>query len=329
MDVTILTEAETRACATLHPQSLQAIEDAFRKLAEGSVTQPPVMRVDIPENNGEVDVKTAYIRGHEGFAIKVSSGFFDNERLGLPSLSGMMVLFSTQTGIPMAVLLDNGYLTDLRTGLAGAVAAKYLAREEISAVGVIGAGTQARFQVRALRLVREFDRVIVYSRTAAKVEQYAREMGSELGVEVVEAREPATVVQQSNLVVTTTPAREPYLKAEWLHPGLHITALGSDAEEKNELEPQALAQADILVCDSKAQCSHLGELHHALDAGLVTADGGVLELGTLIAEGRSGRTRNEDVTICDLTGTGVQDTAIALLAYRKAVEFGSGRKIDA
>ncbi|HEX9926825.1 MAG TPA: ornithine cyclodeaminase family protein, partial [Anaerolineae bacterium] len=268
MNITILTESDIRQCVGVDQEALAAVEDGFKRLADGKAMMPPIMRVDVPDNNGEVDIKTAYLQGLDSFAVKMSSGFFDNYKLGLPSLGGMMILLSAKIGFPEALLLDNGYLTDVRTGAAGALAAKVLARDQIETAGVIGAGAQARYQMRFLKQVRDFKRLLVYSRSPAHVEQYIADMTPVLGVEIVQAGDPATAVRESDIVVTTTPAKAPYLKAEWLHPGLHITAMGSDAEEKQELEAAVLAQADVLVCDHTSQAFRLGELHHGLAAGV-------------------------------------------------------------
>lgn len=329
MEITILTESELRESVSLDQETLTAVEDGFTRLANDQAMMPPIMRVDIPENNGEVDIKTAYLKGLDSFAVKMSSGFFDNYKLGLPSLGGMMILLSTKVGFPQALLLDNGYLTDVRTGAAGAIAAKYLAREQIDTVGVVGAGGQARYQIRALQQVRDFKRLLIHNRTPARIEPYIEAMTPDLGVEIIKAENLQQLVQESDLVVTTTPAKRPYLKTEWLHPGLHITAIGSDAEEKQELEAGVLGQADLLVCDRTSQAFRLGELHHALEAGVISDDEErIVELGEITAGRRPGRQSDEQITVADLTGTGVQDTAIALLAYRKALEAGLGLKIE-
>ena len=327
MKVTILTEAEIRKCVGMDLEAIAVVEDGFTRLADGEVTIPPIVRVDIPENKGEVDIKTAYVRGFDSFAIKIAAGFFENYRLGLPTGSGMMVLVSAKTGRPEAVLLDNGYLTDVRTGAAGALAARYLARKRVKTAGVIGSGMQARYQMMALKQVRDFQRLMVYGIVPDQVEQYAAEMASLLGVEVVKAEDVETVVRNSEVVVTCTPAREPYLKAEWLHPGLHITAMGTDSEDKQELYADALRRADLLVCDRKSQSFRLGEFHNGLEAGVLSPDDPIIELGDLTSGRKTGRRSDEEITICDLTGVGVQDTAIALLAYQKAMEKGLGLQI--
>jgi ectoine utilization protein EutC len=311
----------------LAQEVISAVAEGFGRLAAGEAILPPILRVDIPEHRGEVDVKTAYLHGLDRFAIKIASGFLDNHRLGLPTGSGMMVVVSAQTGVPEAVLLDNGYLTDVRAGAAGALAARHLARREIETAGVIGSGTQARYQMMALKQVRDFRRLIVYGILPAQVERYAAEMGSLLGVEVIRASDVEGVVRTSDVVVTCTPSRDPYLRAEWLHPGLHITAMGSDAEEKQELFPDVLASVDLLACDRKSQCFRLGELHHGLEAGLISREDEIIELGELVSRRRPGRTGDQEITLCDLTGVGVQDTAIALLATRKAAERGLGLRV--
>jgi ornithine cyclodeaminase len=286
------------------------------------------MIIPVPQHHGEVDVKSAYIEGLGSFAVKVASGFWDNRNKGLPSGSGMMLLVSAETGFPQAVLLDNGYLTDLRTALAGAVAAKFLAPELVRTLGVIGAGTQGRFQARALRLVRDFERLAVYDQDPAVVKRYASDMSAELSLDVSGRESAEEVVRESDVIVTCTPAKEPLVKADWLRPGQHITAMGSDSEEKQELDAAVLGQVDRIVCDRKAQCFRLGELHHAVGAGVIAEDHDITELGELTAGMRRGRGSRAEITVCDLTGVGVQDTAIALLAYRKAQAKGLGLAIS-
>jgi len=304
--------------------SMDAIAEGFSRLTEGRATVPPILRIDVAENNGEVDIKTAYVHGLDSFAIKIASGFFNNRDLGLPTGSGMMVVVSAKTGFPQAVLLDNGYLTDVRTGLAGAIAAQYLSRENIETAGVIGAGTQARYQIRGLKLVREFNRLMVYSIIPEEVDAYTEEMSKELGVEVVKVGNYEEVVRQSDVLVTTTPSHEPFLKAEWVHPGLHITCMGSDSEHKQELYADVFGRADRVVCDRISQCFRLGELHHALEAGVISEQDEIIELGEIISGRKHGRQHDDEFTICDLTGVGVQDTAIALLAHRRALDKGLG-----
>ena len=327
-DIRIMTEADLRGAIGLNVETVDVVEKAFTALAGGDVVMPPILSMDLPAANGEVDVKTAYIPGFEGFAIKVSPGFFDNPQLGLPSLNGLMILFSAQTGLVQALFLDNGYLTDIRTAAAGAVAARHLAPQNIETAGVIGTGVQARLQMQAAHLVRPFKRLLVWGRDGAKAQACAEDMAGTLGIEAQAVSDPADLVAQSQLVVTTTPAREPVLKAEWLHPGLHITAMGSDQEGKNEIDPKALMQADLYVADRVSQTEKLGELRSAQEAGVW--DRGVpAELGQVINGDAPGRRREEDITIADLTGTGAQDTAIASYVFQTLKNSPAGTVISA
>ncbi|WP_439125230.1 MAG: cyclodeaminase [Pseudomonas rhizophila] len=323
-EVTLLSEADLRSCVALDLPSIDAIEQAFVLLATAAVAMPPILRLDISEHNGEVDVKTAYLPGLERFAIKVSPGFFDNPKLGLPSLNGMMMLLSARTGLLEALLLDNGYLTAVRTAAAGAVAARCLSRPQSRSVALIGAGEQAALQLQALRLVRPIEEVRVWARDAQKAQAFSAELARETGLSVTPCATLDAALEGVDIAITCTPSREPLIESRHLHPGLHITAMGSDAENKNEICPQALAAVDCYVADRLSQTRVLGELHHALAAGVVGDESALLELGQVLAGQRAGRTDEAQVTLCDLTGTGAQDTAIANLAFERARAAGKG-----
>ena len=325
-DVTVLTETDLRSVVSIDLEAIDVVERAFAALATGEVVMPPILSMEIPAANGEVDVKTAYIPGFEGFAIKVSPGFFDNPKLGLPSLNGLMILFSAKTGLVEALLLDNGYLTDVRTAAAGAVAARHLAPETRTA-GVMGTGVQARLQIEAAFKVRPFERVLVWGRDPAKAEACAADLAERLGIEAVVMPDPARLVAECQLVVTTTPARTPILRADWLHRGLHITAMGSDQGGKNEIAPEILSRVDAYVPDRLSQCQALGELRTALEAGMVSGAASFDELGAVITDPTLGRRSPEDITLCDLTGTGAQDTAIATFAFERAKRQAVGSVI--
>jgi len=325
-NILILTEADLRKAVALDLASIEVVEQAFVALASGKVIMPPVLSMLLHNVNGEVDIKTAFIPGFDGFAVKVSPGFFDNPKHGLPSLNGLMILFNAKTGLVDALLLDNGYLTDVRTAAAGAVAANHLAPEKVTVAGVMGTGVQARLQIQAAHLVRPFSKVLVWGRNAQKAQACADDIGAVLGIKVCVEPDPAALVRQSQLVITTTPALKPVLKANWLHPGLHITAMGSDQAGKNEIEDTALGQVDLYVADRISQCEALGELRSARKAGYLT--GTQPELGQIISGKHPGRHSDTDITICDLTGTGAQDTAIATYAFNAAVRASAGHSIS-
>ncbi len=327
MKVLILTESELRKAVTIDHGAVAAIEAVFGRLAEGEVNMPPIMHIEVPEFKGDVDIKSAYVKGLESFAVKIGAGFFNNYRLGLPNSPAMMVVISAKTGMAEAILLDNAYLTDVRTGAAGAVAAKHLAPEISDTVSQIGTGAQGRYQMQGLKTVRDFKRILAFDLDQDRLAAYVKEMSTQLEVDVVACPDAATVVRNSSVVVTSTPAREPYLKAEWLHPGLHITCMGADLPEKQELETNVLSRADLLVCDRKAQAFKMGELHHGIAEGLISKDADIVELGQIVSGEKRGRTGEDQITICDLTGTGAQDTAIAVFALKKAAALGLGQTI--
>lgn len=323
----VLTEAELRRIVSLDLSAVDCVERAFAALATKAVAMPPILRLDIPEHRGEVDVKTAYVPGLDGFAIKVSPGFFDNPKLGLPSLNGLMILISARTGLIEALLLDNGYLTDVRTAAAGAVAARQLASPDATVAAIFGAGMQARLQLEALALVRPIREARIWARDQQKAGDAARELSRKLGFSVTAIADPKAALRGADVVVTTTPAEQPILLADWLTPGQHITAMGSDSEHKNEIDPAIFARASY-VADRLSQTRRLGELAHAIAAGAAMADQAYAELGEVIAGKRPGRTRADEITLADLTGTGVQDTAIANLAAARARSTGVGQTID-
>lgn len=322
--MTILTERELRTIVTLDLDAVACVESAFRALATLPVAMPPILRLDIHEHRGEVDVKSAYVPGIDGFAVKISSGFFDNPKLGLPSGGGMMVLLSARTGVVEALLLDNGYLTDIRTAAAGAVAAKHLSRPDSSVAAIFGAGVQAGLQLEALMLVRPITEARIWARDPFKAEATANSLREKLGISVRAEPDAAKAVAGADIIVTTTPSTEPLVKAGFVSAGQHITAMGSDAEHKNEIAPAILRMADLYVADSAKQTRRLGELHHAIASGVMGADAEVTELGQIIAGDKHGRRSASEITIADLTGTGVQDTAIATLARDRAQAANAG-----
>jgi ectoine utilization protein EutC len=323
MGVHILTETDLRSVVGIDRQSLDAVATAFSWLQQGLVDMPPIMHISARKYHGDIDVKSAYVDGVPVVAIKIASGFFNNPDQGLPAGSAMMVLLSAETGFCKAVLLDNGFLTDLRTGMAGAVAADLLAPGSVETVGIVGTGMQARFQLQCLSLVRPFRKVLVWGRDQHKVAKYIQDMQSAMGV-TVEAADLETVTRQSQVVITTTPGNTPLIKAEWLHPGLFICAVGADFPGKQELDADVLRKADRVVCDRLSQCTHNGELQHLCTDGALPKSMQVDELGQLTTGLRPGRQDASEVIVCDLTGTGVQDTAIANLAYQAAMARGLG-----
>ena len=314
----ILSENEIRAAVTVK-DAVDAVEKAFAAMARGLARIPEVINLDIPEVRGEIHVKGAFIQGDPYCAFKIATGFYDNPSKGLPTGSGVMIALNAENGLIEVLLQDNGYLTDLRTGAAGAVAANYLARTDVQKVAVVGAGTQARFQLRALAVVRHIPQVHVYDIERHHAERCCAELGPELRIDITPVDSAEVAVRDADLLYTLTPSREPLVKAEWLSEGIHINAVGSDGPEKQELECDVFSRAQLIFADRIAQCTRFGELHHAIDAGIIEERDITGELGEIIAGLKSGRSGAQQISVCDLTGVGIQDAAMVNLVMRSAI----------
>ena len=277
---------------------IDAVEAAFVAYSTGGAQIPGVIHLDVPEAGGEIHVKAGHLDGAPAYAVKVSSGF---SGVDPPALDGLVVVFDARNGSPVAVLLDGGFVTDQRTGAAGGVAARWLAPERVEVAAVIGSGVQARKQVEALRVLRpQLREIRVWGRDPARAARAASDVGGVVAATVAEAARPADVV------ITCTASREPILMADDVRPGAHVTAIGSDGVGKQELDPELLRCADLLVVDALEQCLRLGELQHAPEQ----ADRAV-EIGLICAGTETGRTDDDQLTVIDLTGVGVQDVAAA------------------
>lgn len=306
-------ESSVRA-AIGEPEALEAAERAFVALAKGRVTQPPPLALAVPDAEGEVHVKTAYIAGAAIVAIKVATGFYGNVSRNLPTGAGLMVLLDAGTGFPLALLADNGYLTEMRTAAAGALAARHLAPTEFDRLAVLGTGVQARFQVRALARIRRWSETLAWSPDPDRCRAYCREMSTVLDRPFRPAADADSAVRGTDVVVTVTPSRRPLFAVDSLAAHATVIAVGSDSPEKQELPVEALERADKVVVDRLSQCMELGEVHHAIAAGVLEPGAIHAELGEVLAGQKAGR-EGEELIVCDLTGVGVQDAAIAEAAW--------------
>ncbi len=282
---------------------------------------PPVGELLL--SRGDVHIKYGYLQDDDYYVVKIASGFYGNPQFGLPSSNGLMFLFNQRTGELVSVLLDEGHLTNVRTAVAGAIAAKYLAPRSVERIGIVGTGTQARLQLEHLLPVTACRQVLVWGRGDEQLRRFRRDI-EPLGYELEVTRETGTILRRCNLVVTATPATAPLLHVADLRPRTHITAVGSDTPEKQELDSAILCRADVVVADSIQQCLERGEIHHAIRLGFISR-GDLVELGDLISGRQSGRTSEEQVTIADLTGVAVQDIQIAKAVY-EALERDSSHR---
>ena len=327
MSILVLNEDELRQTVTI-AEAIDAVESAFVALVEGRIHVPGNFTLDLPEVNGKVDVEGAYLSQAPYYVIRISSSFRNNPGLDLPIQSGLVAVFDAANGSPVAIMVDNGYLSHLRAGAAGALAARYLANQSLDHVVVVGSGKQAYMQLRSLMAVRKAGLVSVWGRSPMDVDSYARRIveDHDLNIEITPSLE--AVIPQADLIITATASHEPLIKADWLKPGVHITAVGSNHPTKQELHVDVLQRADVIVVDKLEQCAAYGEIRHALMAGVITLDNVQGELGQLITRKIPGRTRPGQITIADLTGLEVQDTTLATLAFEKARFLGLGQRVE-
>ena len=288
---------------------VRLMEDGFAEYSKGRVVVPPVGELIFDDPPGDVHIKYGYITDDDHFVIKIAGGFYDNPQIGLSSSQGLMLVFSSRTGVLEAVLLDNGHLTNIRTAAAGAVAAKHLAPNEVRGIGVLGAGIQAELQLRYAQGVRPCRRVLFWTPDPAEIDPFmGRFADSDVSIEA--ASDPGQVAAQCNLIITATPSTAPLLRADDIMSGTHITAIGSDTADKIELDPAILGLADLVVVDSLDQSESRGEVFRAVSAGAVCRVR-VIELGSVISKGSGPRSSESQISVCDLTGVAVQDIQIA------------------
>ena len=288
---------------------IDELADGFVAYSAGKVVVPPVAHLGLEEPRGDVHIKYGYIVGDDVFVIKIADGIDDNPARGLPPGDGMLLVFDRRTGMAQAVLLDHAYLTDLRTAAAGAVVARALAPRRVECIGIIGSGVQGHMQLELLREVTDCRTACIFSRDRDHAERYVGDL-AEHGFDVTIAPDADSLAEACEIIVTATTSRVPLFRAGAVRAGTHISAFGADAPGKQELDPLLMGRADLVVVDSIAQTSHHGELSHALAAGTV-AIAGVRELGDVLRDPSLGRTGDDQITICDLTGVAVQDIVVA------------------
>jgi ornithine cyclodeaminase len=312
--VLILDEAEIRDLVDAEV-ARTAIEGAFRALHRTEATLASVISLPFRDPDGVAHIKAGHLHDDAVWTVKVSTDFDPGDG-GATRHGGLMLVVSATDGTLVAVLGDNGFLTELRTGAAGAIAADLLARRDVTTAAIVGAGSQARYQIEALLRVRPIELVHVASRSRERARIFVDDI-AKLGISARLCDSVQEAVGGAGIVITTTPSTVPLVEADWLDPGTHVTAVGSDEPSKHELAPRVLARAGVVAVDDRRQAASFGELHHAIEAGMRTEDDTVT-LGELLEGNAQGRVGDEDITVADLTGVGVQDAAIASLVVREA-----------
>ncbi len=301
---------------------VEVVEQAFRLHAEGGALEPALAHVDA--DGGEFHIKAGGLRGDPPyFAVKVNGGFFQNRaKFGLPNIQGLILLSRADNGVPLAAM-DSMEITIQRTGAATAVAAKYLARATSRVCTVCGCGTQGRIQLRAVAHALPINKVFAWSIDREETESFASQMSRELGIEVIGTSDLGHVLRQSDVCVTCTPSKAPFIKREDIPAGMFIAAVGADSPDKQELDAGLVAFCKV-VGDLRTQVVAVGETHHAIAAGLMRPDQIHAELGEIIAGSASGRTSPDEIIIYDSTGTALQDVAAAAAVYQRACRAGKG-----
>lgn len=301
------------------------VEAAFREHGLDRVQMPPKMYLNFKTHNGDLRAMPGYLEGPDIAGVKLVNVHPDNPRRGLPTVMALMVLNSTETGAPLAVM-DGTTLTDLRTGAAGGVAAKYLSRKDSRVAGMIGLGRQARTQLHALTAVRDIELVRIFDTSGDSMEAFRADMESKTGIEI-QLCANASQACNCDILVTTTPVRSPVVKAGWIKEGTHINAIGADAAGKEELDPMILKKAKVVV-DAVAQASHSGEVNVPISKGIFSVEEIYAELGQVVSGKKPGRESDAEVTVFDSTGLAIQDVVTADLIYRRAIERKTGTRLE-
>lgn len=303
-----------------------AVEDAYRAFSSGLVDQPDFMSLHLPETHAGMDIKAGLDMGSGFMSIKASSGgYAGNPALGLPRGMNTVLLFDAATSA-LRCVMDGTWITGCRTGAAGAVSVKYLARKDARVLAIIGAGNQARRQLRAIRRVRDLTDVYVWNAHQEALDQFVREMAAETGLAIHPCAAAEEAVRQADIVVTATIGRRgPVVKREWIRPGTHIACIGADMPDKQEIET-ALFRGAKVVTDSAPLCMKNGETHHAVAEGVITPQDIHGDIGEIILGTKPGRENDREVTIFDTVGMAVQDIATAAMLYRSALEQGLGTR---
>ncbi|MCZ4282751.1 ornithine cyclodeaminase family protein [Kiloniella laminariae] len=296
------------------PKIFQALKQGFIDFSAGLVTVPPVGHLGFDNPPGDCHIKYGWIKGDPHFVVKISSGFYENPKQGLPSSTGMMLVFSATTGQPVALLNDGGLLTDVRTALAGVLATETLSRPDSRVAAIVGTGIQARLLAEYLDELSRFDRFVIWGRNEENLNRCVQDLLAK-GLNVVAEPDLQQLCAKADSILTVTPSEIPLLKTDWIRPGTHITAIGADAEGKQELDSEIFARAQQIIVDSRAQCCHHGEISHAYKAGLISADR-ITELGTFLSSDKPFVREPAAITIADLTGVAVQDIVIAKSVYQ-------------
>ena len=302
---------------------INCVERAFLNYTEERIQMPPKNYLYFKEYNGDLRIMPAFAPELKMAGTKIVNVHPQNPKKGLPTVMAVIILNGAKTGLPLA-LMDGTYITGLRTGAAGAVAVKYLARKNAETLGVVGAGQQALFQIAAICKVRKIKEIFVFDINQKNIENLSKQLRKiKIKIKKAEMKQ----VAKQDILVTVTPSKKPIIKKEWILPGTHINAIGADAEGKEELDPVILKQGKIVI-DNWEQASHSGEINVPLSRGIIERKDIYSSLGEIVSSKKLGRKNNKEITIFDSTGLAIQDLFTANLVYKRAKNKKIGKEIN-
>ncbi|MFW9959041.1 MAG: ornithine cyclodeaminase family protein [Candidatus Odinarchaeota archaeon] len=325
-DILLLSRSEVHECLSMK-DAISAVRVAYSAYAKGRVQMPAVQHLDVHRFNGEVDIKSGFIEDFRLIGTKIASGFYDNVKKGLPPGIAIIVLLELETSMPLAIM-DGSHITAYRTGAAGAVAASVLARKNSTRVGILGAGTQGRMQLIALKELFDIQHAKVWDIEPDMARRYVEEMSTTLSIDIQAVDSPEKIVTDADILVTATPSRKALIQASAVHDGLHINAIGADGPGKQELDPYIMTHASKIVVDSLSQCVQIGEIQHAISLGLIHKEDIHAEIGEILNGDKIGRENDDELTVFDATGLSAQDIAAAKMVLDRAREKGLGKQIN-
>ncbi len=306
---------------------ISAVEEGYIAYNAGKVQQPDIVSMEIPEYNGETDIKSCYNKLNESISVKIASLFSNNGKdSDLPTMIGTVLLFDGKTGAPLCIM-DGSLITGIRTGAAGAISSKLLARKDSKTVAVFGGGGQARMQIYALCQVMDIQEVRVYSEYQKELAKYKGDGEENTRAKVVLCDTPEEAMKDADIAISTTPSKKYFVDKSLVKPGMHIVAVGADMAGKNEWDPEIFRDAKV-VNDSIPQCVSLGETRNAIVSGIITEADIYAEIGQLLAGEKPLRERDDEITIFDTTGMGIQDNVTAARVYEIAKEKGLGEYFE-
>lgn len=303
-------------------ESIKAVEYSFKQLGRGKVKMPSKLYLCLDRHNGDFRAMPAYMEGLDTCGMKWVNVHLGNKKLGLPTVMAVIILNDPKTGFPLCIM-DGTYITRLRTGASGAVAARYLARSDSNRIGLVGCGVQARSQLVCLNEIFRISEVKVWGPDGSLAEKFIKDM---VDLPCKRAKDIQSCVEDTDIIVTTTPSRRPLVKLAWVNEGTHINAIGADAAGKEELEPNILKKAKVVV-DNWEQASHSGEINVPVSKGIITKRDIYADIGQIVSGRKKGRINNIEITVFDSTGLAIQDLAVADLIYKKALKKKMGRWI--